>query len=295
MGVPADRGPPRAIEFDLEPVSGPSRDFRIAEAHRIGEGSLHQKGRDNLAAIRTLKSLEAEAREATEAEKSVLARYVGWGAMANVFRPYPPTEWEEVAEELRGLLSDDEYSAARASTPNAHFTSPLVISAIWDAMQRFGLPRGATVLEPSMGVGHFFGLMPESCLPGSRRVGVELDSVTARIAAKLYPDATVLAKGFEETQLPDGYFDAVIGNVPFGNYGVYDPAYPGAVTRAIHDYFFAKSVDKTRVGGVMALITSRYTMDKHDASIRRYLADAPISLAPSGCRIRPLRPMPERR
>ena len=168
-----------------------------------------------------------------------------------------------------------EYESARASTPNAHFTSPMVIRTIWQAMQRFGLQPGAQILEPSMGVGHFFGLMPDELLPGTRRTGVELDTITARIAKCLYPDSTVFAKGFEETPLPDNFFDAVIGNIPFGNYPVYDPAYRRTpfLTRAIHDYFFAKSLDKVRPGGVMALITSRYTMDKQDSTIRRYLAD----------------------
>ena len=142
-------------------------------------------------------------------------------------------------------------------------------------MQRFGLRPGAQILEPSMGVGHFFGLMPDELLTGSRRTGVELDSVTARIAKCLYPDSTLFAKGFEDTPLPDNFFDAVIGNIPFGNYAVHDPAYrrTPALTRTIHDYFLAKSLDKVRPGGVLALITSRYTMDKQDATIRRHLAE----------------------
>ena len=150
----------------------------------------------------------------------------------------------------------------------------MVIEALWQAMERFGLAPGAQILEPSMGVGHFFGLMPESLLPGCRRTGVELDGITARIAKQLYPDATIFAKGFEETTLPDNFFDAVIGNIPFGNYPVHDPAYRNSpVTRTIHDYFLAKSLDKLRPGGVMALITSRYTMDKQDSTMRRYLSD----------------------
>ena len=195
--------------------------------------------------------------------------------MANVFEAHPPREWEKTTDELRQLLTADEYTAARASTPNAHFTSPLVISGVWEALERLGVEAGTQVLEPSMGVGHFFGLMPEALAPGARRTGVELDSLTARIAQRLYPDATIFAKGFEETPLPDNFFDAVVGNIPFGNYPVFDPAYRGspAVTRAIHDYFFAKSLDKARAGGVVALITSRYTMDKQDATIRQYLAE----------------------
>jgi len=276
VGVPADRGPPVArVLFDLAPSleEKPSRDFRITESHRIGQGGLQEKARDNLAAIRMLKALEAEHRDASDAEKAVLARYAGWGAMPNAFAPWPPSEWKSIAQEVKQLLSPEEYESARASTPNAHYTSPQVIEAIWDGMQRLGLKQGAQILEPSMGVGHFFGLMPAGVLPGSHRTGVELDSVTARIAKKLYPDATIFAKGFEETPLPDNFFDAVVGNVPFGDYCVHDPAYKRTVTRAIHDYFFAKSLDKLRPGGVMALITSRYTMDKQDDSVRTYLAD----------------------
>ena len=204
----------------------------------------------------------------------MLARYSGWGALSNVFHPYPRSDWEEIARDVRRHLTPEEYDSARASTPNAHFTSPMVIQALWQAMERFGLGAGAQILEPSMGVGHFFGLMPESLLPGCRRTGVELDGITARIAKQLYPDATIFAKGFEETALPDNFFDAVIGNIPFGNYPVHDPAYRNSpVTRTIHDYFLAKSLDKLRAGGVMALITSRYTMDKQDSTMRRYLAD----------------------
>jgi len=276
VGVPADRGPPVArVLFDLDPETQekPSRDFRITDSHRIGQGGLHEKSRDNLAAIRTLKALEAENRDATDAEKAVLARYVGWGSMPNAFAHYPPAEWKGIAQEVSQLLTPEEYESARASTPNAHFTSPQVIEAVWDAMLRLGLTKGSQILEPSMGVGHFLGLMPPALLPGTKRTGVELDSVTARIARKLYPDSTIFAKGFEETQLPDNFFDAVVGNVPFGDYGVHDPAYKRTLTRAIHDYFFAKSLDKLRPGGVMALITSRYTMDKQDSTIRDYLAD----------------------
>ena len=258
-----------------DPPATPSRDFRITAAHRIGEGSPREKALANLDAIRTLKQLEAEDRDATDFEKAVLARYSGWGALANVFELHPPREWEKTAEELRKLLTADEYASARASTPNAHFTSPAVISAVWQALERLGLADGAQILEPSMGVGHFFGLMPEAFTPGARRTGVELDSLTARIAQRLYPDATIFAKGFEETSLPENFFDAVVGNIPFGNYPVFDPSYRSnpAVTRAIHDYFFAKALDKARPGGMVALITSRYTMDKQDGTIRQYLAE----------------------
>jgi len=221
-----------------------------------------------------LKALEAEDRGATEAEKSILARYVGWGAMAGVFESNyrRREEWDKPAEELRKLLTDDEYEAARASTPNAHFTSPMVIKAVWDGLERMGVGKHPQILEPAMGVGNFFGLMPQT-MEGGHRTGIELDSITARIAKKLYPDSSIFAKGFEETPLPDNYFDAVVGNVPFGDYAVHDPAMKRQFTRAIHDYFFAKSLEKVRPGGVMALITSRYTMDKENDSIRKHLAE----------------------
>ena len=210
-----DRPEPAIIrQAEPEPDLFPSRDFRITDADRIGEGSLRDKAFDNIEAIRALKRIEAESRAATDAEKSLLVKYTGWGAMANAFRPYPPPEWQHTATELRELLTAAEYDSARASTPNAHYTSPAVIESIWQAMQRFGLRPGAQILEPSMGVGHFFGLMPDELLPGSRRTGVELDSITARIAKCLYPDSTLFAKGFEDTPLPDNFFDAVIGNIP---------------------------------------------------------------------------------
>jgi N12 class adenine-specific DNA methylase/adenine-specific DNA methylase len=277
MGIATERGPPATIVrgFETEQEETPARDFRITAAHQIGEGSLREKALTNIKAIRTLKLIETENRDATESEKSILVRYAGWGAMPGAFRPYPSQEWQPVANQLRELLTKDEYEAARASTPNAHFTSPVVIEAMWQAMQRFGLTNGAQILEPSLGVGHFIGLMPDELAKNVRKTGVELDSITARIAQRLYPDSTVFAKGFEETPLPDNYFDAVIGNIPFGNYPVYDPAYrrQPALTRTIHNYFLAKSLDKLRAGGVMALITSHYTMDKQDQTIRRYLAE----------------------
>src|SRR5205807_3553885 len=181
-------------------------------------------------------------------------------------------EWNTLATELEQLLTTDEYESARATTPNAHFTSPIVIQAIWNGLEKLGIRKGAEVLEPAMGIGHFFGLMPET-LQGGRRTGVELDSITARIAKHLYPDSTIFAKGFEETPLPDDYFDLVVGNVPFGDYPVHDPQTRHSLTRSIHDYFFAKSVEKVRPGGILALITSRYTMDKQDSTIRKHLAE----------------------
>jgi N12 class adenine-specific DNA methylase len=270
---PADRRNLSAEKvLDIEPEEKSSRDFRITAAHRIGQGSLPEKARDNIAAIRLLKALEAQDREATDDEKTVLSLYVGWGAMPNVFGYDQPPDWRNTARTVKELLTAPEFESARASTPNAHYTSSMVIEAIWKALDRLGLRRGAQILEPAMGVGHFFGLMPES-IQGGQRTGVELDSITARIAKKLYPDSTIFAKAFEETLLPDNYFDAVVGNVPFGDYGVHDASMKPQLTRAVHDYFFAKSLEKLRPGGVMALITSRYTMDKQGNTIRRHLAD----------------------
>ena len=216
IGTGDRRDPFPGKVLDIEPEKEPSRDFRITAAHRIGQGGLQEKARDNIAAIRLLKTLEAENREATYDEKGVLVRYVGWGALPNVFGYIPPGEWRSTAGAVKELLAGPEFESARASTPNAHFTSPMVIDAIWTGLQRIGLGKGAQILEPAMGVGHFFGLMPET-MQGGHRTGVELDSITARIAKKLYPDATIFAKGFEDTPLPDNYFDAVDSNIPFGD------------------------------------------------------------------------------
>src|ERR1022692_2693178 len=283
MGVSPGRGRPApAIVRSSDPRPAPTlaRDFRITSADGIGEGGLKQKAYANLVAIRTLKTIEADDRPATPEEKATLVKYTGWGAMPNAFAPHPSRDWQSVADELRDLLSAEEYASARASTPNAHYTSPEVVQAIWQAMERFGLQPGAQILEPSMGVGHFFGMMPESLHPGTRRTGVELDSVTARIAAKLYPDSSVHAKGFEDTPLPKDFFDAAIGNIPFGNYPVFDSAYRRSphLTRSIHDYFLTKTIDVVRAGGVIALITSRYTMDKEDSAVRRHLSGGSILL-----------------
>lgn len=283
MGIPSGRrGSTPAVVRSGEPrpVSTLARDLRIISAHAIGEGSLKQKAQANLAAIRTLKAIEVEGREATPEEQAVLVKYTGWGALSNLFAPYPPYDWRATADELKGLLTEEEYTSARASTPNAHYTSPEVVQAMWRALERFGLQAGAHILEPSMGVGHFFGLMPESLYPGTKRTGVELDLVTARIAARLYPDSNVHAKPLEETGVPANFFDAVIGNIPFGNYPVFDPAYRRSphLTRAIHDYFLAKCLDVVRPGGVVALITSHYSMDKKDSAVRRHLAGGSVLL-----------------
>ena len=241
---------------------------------------MHEKARANIAAIRLLKDIEAAHRDASDDEKASLVRYAGWGALAQMFEPEERLkhEWQAAATELTALLTEQEYASARATTPNAHFTSPLVIRAIWNGLGKLGVTGRLDVLEPAVGVGHFFGLMPDA-LRGGHRTGIELDGLTARIARTLYPDAAIFPQGFETTNFPDNFFDLVVGNVPFGDYPVHDPSMKRALTRAIHDYFFAKSLAKVRAGGVMALITSRYTMDKQDGTIRNYLAEKADLLA----------------
>src|SRR4051812_20353043 len=283
VGLPSGRGgsaPTIVRSRDARPQATLTRDYRITSADQVGGGSLREKAQANLAAIRVLKKIESEDRIATPEEKAVLVKFTGWGAMPGAFELQPSRDWKGIAQELREVLGAEEYASARASTPNAHYTSPEVIHAIWKAMERFGFQPGGHVLEPSMGVGHFFGLMPEGLYPGTRRTGVELDSITARIAAKLYPDSNVHGKGLEDVALPRDFFDAAVGNIPFGNYPVFDPAYRRSphLTRGIHDYFLAKSLDVVRPGGLVALITSRYTMDKQDPAVREHLAEGAVLL-----------------
>ena len=249
-------------------------DFRISSKYVLGAGSLVQKAAANLEAIRLLKQIEGESRLANEDEKAILVRYTGWGALPQVFHACVPAEWRSAAGELESLLTDAEYQAARASTPNAHYTSSAVIEAIWNALLHFGVIAPAKVLEPALGIGHFFGFMPEQLARNTVRVGIELDSISARIAQLLYPDSTIREAAFETASLPNSFFDVVVGNVPFGNYPVYDPHYAKQVslTRSIHDYFVVKSVDLVRPGGLIVLITSRHTLDKQNNSVRQYLA-----------------------
>ncbi len=226
----------------------------------------------NVEAIRILQQIEAEGRSATKAEQEVLSRYVGWGGIPDAFDP-DKAEWSAEYQELKSLLTDSEYKSARASTLNAHYSSPLVIKAIYEAIGNMGFEKG-NILEPSCGVGNFFGLLPES-MAASKLYGVELDSITGRIAQQLYPKARIAVRGYEKTDFPDSFFDIAIGNVPFGNYPVVDQKYDRE-RFLIHDYFFAKTIDKVRAGGVIAFITSNGisggTMDKKDDRARRYMA-----------------------
>ena len=256
------------------PVNTLDQDFRFPAGFVTGVGSLHQKAAANLDAIRLLQTMEQENRPATDPEKLILARYSGWGALPQLFLSSPPVEWRAAADQLKQLLSEGDYAAARASTPNAHYTSTPVIQAIWEALLHFGAAAPAKILEPALGIGHFFGWMPDCLRANTVRVGVELDSLSARIAQRLYPGAAIREAGFESVHLPQSFFDLAIGNVPFGAYPVFDPRYAKqpALTKSIHDYFLAKCVDLVRPGGLLALITSRYSLDKQSNAVRRYIA-----------------------
>ena len=243
-----------------------AQNFHISDDH-LGEGGPKAKYQANVAAIKLLKHLEETTGQATPEQQEVLSRYVGWGGLADAFDPDKST-WAAEFSELKELLTPEEYAAARASTLNAHYTSPTVIRAIYEAVEKMGF-RAGNILEPSMGVGNFFGMLPES-MAGSRLYGVELDSISGRIAKQLYPKADITVAGFETTDRRD-FYDLAIGNVPFGQYQVNDKAY-NKLGFNIHNYFFAKALDQVRPGGVVAFVTSRYTMDAKDSTVRRYLA-----------------------
>ena len=243
--------------------------YRISDADRIGEGPPRQKYRQNIEAIRILRTLEAESRLATPDEKAALVRYVGWGAMPQVFDPRNH-EWRAARAEVEQLLTPEELEAARASTLNAHYTSPTVVRAMYRALEQFGFEHGR-ILEPACGIGHFIGLMPEAMHRHSTITGVEIDPLTSRIARALYPDADIRTGGFENTRLADGFYDVAISNVPFGDYPVHDPRL-NAYRFPIHDYFFAAALERVRPGGLVMFITSRGTMDKANSTLREYLA-----------------------
>ena len=257
---------PPTVEAE-HPAPEPAGNFRITDDH-LGEGGAKQKYARNIEAIRTLFQLEQEHRGATAEEQQVLSQYVGWGGLADAFDPGKDS-WTKEYAELKGLLSEDEYAAARASTLNAHYTSPTVIRGIYDAVERMGFKSG-NILEPSMGVGNFFGMLPDS-MADSRLYGVELDSITGRIAKKLYPQADITVTGFETTDRRD-FYDLAVGNVPFGQYRVNDKAY-NKLGFSIHNYFFVKAIDQVRPGGVVAFVTSRYTMDSKNSTARKHMAE----------------------
>ena len=262
---------PNAAALDealhAEPVPEPAGNFHITDEH-LGEGGAKQKYARNIEAIKTLFRLEEEHRGASAEEQEVLAQYVGWGGLADAFDPNKDN-WAKEYTELKGMLSEDEYAAARGSVLNAHYTSPTVIRAIYDAVEKMGF-RSGNILEPSMGVGNFFGMLPDT-MQDSRLYGVELDSITGRIAQKLYPQADITVAGFETTDRRD-FYDLAVGNVPFGNYKVADKAY-NKLGFSIHNYFFAKAIDQVRPGGIVAFVTSRYTMDSKDSTARKHMAE----------------------
>ena len=253
---------------DGKPDKAPALDYRIAD-DALGHGGPKAKFRMNLEAIRTLGKIEGENRRATKQEQEILSRYVGWGGIPQAFDPNN-SAWASEYAELKAALTETEYESARASTLNAHYTSPIVIKAVYQAIENLGFQRG-NILEPSCGVGNFFGLLPDN-MADSKRYGVELDAITGRIARQLYQNADIQIKGFEDADYPDNFFDLAIGNVPFGSYGVSDQRYDKYKFH-IHDYFFAKAIDKVRPGGVVAFITSKGTLDKQDEKVRRYLAE----------------------
>ena len=253
--------------INAEPIPEPAGNFHITDEH-LGEGGAKQKYSRNIEAIRTLFQLKQEHRGATAEEQTVLSQYVGWGGLADAFDP-DKSNWSSEYTELKGLLSEEEYKAARGSVLNAHYTSPTVIHAIYDSVERMGFKSG-NILEPSMGVGNFFGMLPDT-MQDSRLYGVELDSITGRIAEKLYPQADITVAGFETTDRRD-FYDLAIGNVPFGQYKVNDKAY-NKLGFSIHNYFFAKAIDQVRPGGIVAFVTSRYTLDSRDSTARKHIAE----------------------
>ena len=244
-----------------------AKNFRITDDD-LGKGSAKEKFRGNIRAITTLKQIEDEHRTATPEEQQILSQYVGWGGLADAFDE-SKSNWSAEYQELKSVLTPEEYNSARESTLNAHFTSPVIIRNIYEALGQMGFEKG-NILEPAMGVGNFFGMLPEE-MQDSKLYGVELDDLTGRIAKQLYPQADVRISGYEKTDFQNDFFDVAVGNVPFGNYKVSDKPYD-KLNFQIHDYFFAKTLDKVRPGGIVAFVTSKGTMDKQSPQVRKYLA-----------------------
>jgi DNA methylase len=262
-----DTPPPDNIQPASDEPQQSAENFHITDTH-LGEGGAKTKYGYNVSAIRTLQAIETENRIATPDEQEILSRYVGWGGIAQAFDP-DNRQWEREYAELKGLLSPEEYESAKASTLNAHYTSPTVISAMYETLERLGFKDG-NILEPACGIGNFFGLLPDS-MRNSKLYGVELDSITGRIAQQLYPNADIKVTGFEKIDTPDSFFDVAVGNVPFGSYKVNDARY-NKHDFLIHDYFFAKTLDQVRPGGIVAFITSKGTLDKANPEVRKYIA-----------------------
>lgn len=255
---------------DTPPLLNQSN-YRITDSDKLGIGSLRQKARDNLTALETLQRLDSEARAPSNEEKKLLVRYVGWGGLPQVFDERNE-RWVAEGKRLRTILTEEEFESARATTLNAHYSSPTVVKAMYELLERLGFRTGR-ILEPACGLGHFFGLMPKSILEGSQLTGVEIDSVTARMAKLLYPDASIRQVPFESSKLPDDYFDVAISNVPFGDYQPFDPRW-NKWKLQIHDYFFVASLMKVRPGGLVIFITSRGTLDKGDSMPRKLISQS---------------------
>ncbi len=246
------------------------RNYRIAEGQIGTVAGQKEKFKLNLDAISLLKEIEASNREASDNEKTILVQYTGWGGLSQIFDPRRH-DWRSERESLQTLLTDEEYKSARASTPNAHYTAPDVIQFIYQALAKMGF-KGGRLIEPSLGIGHFLGFLPGDISSKTNLIGVELDSISGRIAQALYPDVNIQIKGFEEATFPDNFFDVAVGNIPFGDYKVHDPRYRRHAP-SIHNYFFMKSIDIVKPGGIVAFVTSRYTMDAKDGKIRRWLSE----------------------
>ena len=254
-------------DFDARTRNG-GLNYHFSEEHHLYDGGAKTKCRNNIAAIRLLKELQSQGRIATAEEQITLARFVGWGGLANALTP-GKSGWESEHEEIKGLLTEDEFQSAQESTLTAYYTEQSVIRHVYHALERFGF-RGGNILDPAMGTGNFYSVLPEG-MENSKLYGVELDTISGAIAKQLYPQAEIQVKGFEQTSYPDHFFDVVIGNIPFNSIRVDDPRYNRHNFR-IHDYFLAKSLDQVRPGGIVAVITSKYTMDKSGSKVRRYLA-----------------------
>ena len=249
-----------------ESIQAAKIDYHIEDEH-LGEGTPKERYKNNIAAIRLLFSLEEQKRNATKEEQDILSKYVGWGGLADVF-DNSKSNWTNEYHELKKLLSEEEYTKARESTLTAFYTPPAVIESIYKVLNQLGFKYG-NILEPACGTGNFFGMIPES-MKDSKLYGIELDSISGRIAKQLYQNASIAVEGYEKTNLPDSFFDVAIGNVPFGQFGILDKKYD-KYNFNIHDYFFAKTIDKVRPGGIIVFITSRYTMDKANSTVRKYI------------------------
>ncbi|KAA0178843.1 helicase [Cupriavidus gilardii] len=273
LGRDGDGGVAAARGADRTPVAAPvvATDYRITNADRLGEGGAKTKYRDNVAALRILADLDAAGRAATKDEQSILVRYVGWGGIPQAF-DHRNTEWRSEFNELAALLPKDHYEAARRSTQDAHYTAQAIIEAKYAALSRLGF-TGGRILEPSVGTGNFIGLMPDEIRTRSKVTAVELDPVTARIARHLYPSTSVINKGFQEVTIPEGYFDLAIGNPPFGSQSVYDTNHRDISEFSIHNYFIAKSLDKVREGGLVAVVVSNFFLDARSSIARSHIAD----------------------